>query len=86
MVEVDVDSPGTEFCPALVASSVLEQAVSARLSARAVASGARLLLARSDDPMQNGGLPKVDALFDFDLTQTGSVVLTVAPLFASVAQ
>lgn len=41
-----------------------------------VASGTRLVLARSDDPQANGGLPAVDALFDFDLTQTGSVVLS----------
>jgi hypothetical protein len=41
-----------------------------------VASGTRLVLARSDDMMMNGGLPRVDALFDFDLIQTGSVVVS----------
>jgi hypothetical protein len=41
-----------------------------------IASGTRLVLAREEDPALNGGLPRVDALFDFDLTQTGDVVLS----------
>lgn len=41
-----------------------------------VTSGTRLVLAREEDPASNGGLPRVDGLFDFDLTQTGSVVLS----------
>ncbi|MEX1368826.1 MAG: hypothetical protein AB1Z98_37205, partial [Nannocystaceae bacterium] len=40
-----------------------------------VAAGTRLILARSDDPALNGGLPRVDGQFDFSLNQSDNDVV-----------
>lgn len=39
-----------------------------------VAAGTRIVLAKSDDSALNGGLPRVDGLFDFSLNQTSNQV------------
>ena len=58
----------------LTGCAVADSATSVVLGPLVVASDARLIFARSNDPALNGGLPRVDAVFGFGLNNAGDTV------------